>query len=185
MLDEALTFLEQTRGEFNLPHKVGEKTLQTLNSLILHRPLGEVLYLIWKACNDAAASAQKATNNRSQASNLVIGNMERMHLRAKQIKWNLPGYKRFQFQEQNWLSYAYFNLVLELPGAGLEYSWLDIMKKQNLHKYASKYGPLAESSPEAVEALMLHSNNNAEKNRQEHKDDLNNLEKDGNYPKSQ
>ncbi len=71
MLEEALSFLECTRNEYHLPHNVGEKTISTLTKLILERPLGQVFYLIWKTCNDSAASVQKKTYSASHASNLV------------------------------------------------------------------------------------------------------------------
>lgn len=153
MLNEALVFLKKTRNECRLPHKVGDKTRLVLKHLILHRPLGEILFLIWKACNDAAASVQKGIP-RPHATNLIIGNMERMHVRARNEDWKLSCYKRFSFEDQNWISYVYFNLVLQLPGQGLEYSWLDVMKKQELHISAPSYGgPLASCEPEAFEAL--------------------------------
>ena len=158
MLNEALAFLKKTREEYRLPHQVGDKTQHVLGNLILYRPLGEVLYLIWKATTDAAASVQKATISRPHASNLIVGTMERLHTRACNENWVLPSYKRFHFEEQNWLSYVYFNLMLRLPGKGLEYSFLDILKQQKIGpEIADEYSILAQSVPEAVEALASES----------------------------
>lgn len=132
MIDEALEFLERTREEYGLPHQIGDKTKLLFNQLIIERPLGEIFFLIWRSCVDSAAAVQKKTISRAQASNRVIGEVERLHIRAKDNGWQLKSYKRFNFGKQNWLSYVYFNLVLKLPGEGLEYSWIDVLQRQRL-----------------------------------------------------
>lgn len=132
MIDEALEFLERTREEYGLPHQVGDKTKLLLNQLVIERPLGEIFFLIWRSCVDSAAAVQKKTISQAQASNRVIGEVERLHIRAKDNGWQLKSYKRFNFGKQNWLSYVYFNLVLKLPGEGLEYSWIDVLQRQQL-----------------------------------------------------
>ncbi|WP_059358670.1 hypothetical protein [Parachlamydia acanthamoebae] len=132
MTDEALEFLERTREEYGLPHQVGDKTKFLFNQLIIERPLGEIFFLIWRSCVDSAAAVQKKSISRAQASNRVIGEIERLHIRAKENGWQLKIYKRFNFGKQNWLSYVYFNLVLKLSGEGLEYSWIDVLQKQQL-----------------------------------------------------
>lgn len=153
MLNEALEFLERTREEYGLPHQVGDKTMLILKKLILERPLGEVFFLIWRSCTDCAALVQKKSMNRSQASNSIIGTMERLHVRGRDSGWEFKSYKRFKYAKQNWLSYVYFNLVLQLPGEGLEYSWLDVMKRQKLHINIHPDGIIGQDSPLAYEAL--------------------------------
>jgi hypothetical protein len=155
MFEEAVEFLERTRDEYCLPHQVGDKTELLLKKLILERPLGEVLYLIWRSCADCAALAQKRTMSRTQASNSVIGAMERLHIRGRDSGWKFKLYKRFKFAKQSWLSYVYFNLVLQLPGEGLEYSWLDVMKRQQLHVDIASRNIIQQASPAAYEALKI------------------------------
>lgn len=55
------------------------------------------------------------------------------------------------------MSYVYFNLMLQLPGEGLEYSWLDVLKRQQLHLNMYSPGPLADLAPSAFEALKQYA----------------------------
>lgn len=154
MIDEALEFLERTREEYGLLYQVGDKTKFLFNQLTIERPLGEIFFLIWRSCVDSAAAVQKKSISRAQASNRVIGEIERLHIRAKENGWQLKPYKRFNFGKQNWLSYVYFNLVLKLPGEGLEYSWLDVLQKQQLLVNLDPESPLLGSyTPAILEAM--------------------------------
>jgi hypothetical protein len=156
MLDEALEFLERTREEYGLPHQVGEITHLLFTKLIIERPLGEILFLIWRSCTDCAALVQKRDISRIQASNQIIGTIERLHVKGRDCEWKFKSYKRFKYIKQNWLSYIYFNLMLQLPGEGLEYSWLDVLKRQQLHLNIHPEGIIAKDEPYAFE-LLKHS----------------------------
>lgn len=153
MVAEALEFLERTREEYGLPHQVGDKTKLLLEQLVIERPLGEVFFLIWRSCVDSAAAVQKKSMSRAQASNQVIGAVERLHIRAKDSSWQLNSYKRFNFGKQNWLSYTYFNLVLKLPGEGIEYSWIDVLEKQELLLNLDSNGPIGRFTPYVLRIL--------------------------------
>jgi hypothetical protein len=153
MVAEALEFLERTREEYGLPHQVGDKTKFLLDQLVIERPLGEVFFLIWRSCVDSAAAVQKRSISRAQASNQVIGAVERQHIRAKDLGWQLTSYKRFNFGKQNWLSYVYFNLVLKLPGEGIEYSWIDVLRKQDLLLNLDANGPIGRFTPYVLRIL--------------------------------
>lgn len=159
MIDEALEFLERTREEYGLPHQVGDKTKLLLNQLVIERPLGEIFFLIWRSCVDSAAAVQKKTISRAQASNRVIGEVERLHIRAKDNGWQLKSYKRFNFGTQNWLSYVYFNLVLKLPGEGLEYSWIDVLQRQQLLPTLDPESPIMGSLVPAVLRVLKEREN--------------------------
>lgn len=159
MIDEALEFLERTREEYRLPHQVGDKTRLLFNQLIIERPLGEIFFLIWRSCVDSAAAVQKKSISQAQASNRVIGGVERLHIRAKDNGWQLKSYKRFNFGKQNWLSYVYFNLVLKLPGEGLEYSWIDVLQRQQLLPMLDPESPIMGSFVPAVQRVLKEREN--------------------------
>lgn len=152
MEQEVLSFLEDSRQEARLPHEVGEKTYVLVKKLLLERPIGEIFYLITKAVNDAIVQKAKGNVWAKQASNGVIGSIERLHERAKASNWVLSRYSRHNWQKQSWLSYVYFNLVLGLSGDGLQYSALDIAKHMGL-KNICEGGILSQGHPDICEAL--------------------------------
>lgn len=153
MIDEALDFLEKTKENYGLLHQVGEKTKLLFDHLIIERPLGEIFFLIWRIGVNSAVAIQKKSITRREASNRMIGEIERLHIRTRNNGWQLTSYKRFNFEKQNWLSYVYFNLILELPGEGLEYSLLDILKRPQLKELTFESPILEKLAPAMLKEL--------------------------------
>jgi hypothetical protein len=93
-LQECLVYLKHSMNEHHFDFNTGEKTNQTILSLLDDFSVGQVWNFIWRAAKDAAAYYQRGEVPKRQAANSVVGNIQRSAERAIAEGWEVKSYKR-------------------------------------------------------------------------------------------
>jgi len=91
---ECFDFLSFLAGEHQFEIKVGPKTMHVVNELLARFPAAEAFSLISTAVRRAASYYQRGGVYRAQAANSIVGNLERLGLRAIELKWEMTPFRR-------------------------------------------------------------------------------------------
>jgi hypothetical protein len=125
-IEECLNFYLQETHVMGFKTEPTPKLKEIFKKMIEYTPLTQIFYIIAKAVKDTLAYQKKEGINIAHARNMLPGNIERYYNKIKLNNWKTMNYKRYKFEKASWMTYVLFDLVLELPGDGINYSLNDL-----------------------------------------------------------
>lgn len=117
-LEESLQYLRYVLSEHGFNFNVGEKTTQTVKSLLNDFSVAQIYNFCWRAAKDAAAFYLRSRVPKKQAANIVPGAIQRMFEKAIVEGWEVKPFQRNFNVPQCMVSQVLYNTTLKIGDEG-------------------------------------------------------------------
>ncbi|WP_299876442.1 hypothetical protein [uncultured Cocleimonas sp.] len=116
--EECTAFLKLMQSQHGFDYRVGKKTAHVLKQLLNTLSVAQVYSFIWSSAKDSASYYLRKKVSKRQASNTVIGNIERKFDRFIANEWDIPAYKRNFELPISSVSLVLFNKIFKSDDGG-------------------------------------------------------------------
>lgn len=126
-LHESIAYLEAIVAEYGFEYRVGSKTIEVLKKGLGIYSVAQMYNFIWRAGKDAAAYYQRANISKRQASNSIVGSINKALDQSVNNNWDVKPYRRRYDEPQSVLSQVVFNQLLLTDDGGFNRPIVDLI----------------------------------------------------------